>query len=58
MKTISQGRYNANITSNQGGFLVIVDREGSCLHGVPSRLYADMKRAETGARRMLAKVAA
>lgn len=57
IKQINQGRYTANISKNSGGFLVIIDREGSCLYGMPARLYVDMKRAEAGARRMLAKVA-
>ncbi len=56
--TITQGRYTATIRSNNGGFLVIVTRDGDCLHGIPSRSYADMKRAQTGARKMLAKAAA
>jgi len=58
MKTITQGRYTANIRRNSDSFLVIVTRDGDCLHGIPSRSYADMKRAETGARKMLAKAAA
>lgn len=58
MTTINQGRYTANISKNGEGFLVIVTRDGDCLHGIPSRSYADAKRAETGARKMLAKAAA
>jgi hypothetical protein len=56
-KEITQGRYKATIRSNSGGFAVIVTRDGDCLHGVPMKFYADMKRAETGARRLIAKVA-
>ena len=58
MKTINQGRYTANIRKNADGFLVLVTRDGDCLHGMPSRSYADAKRAETGARKMLAKASA
>ena len=56
--TITQGRYTANIRKKGESFLVIVTRDGDCLHGVPSRSYADMKRAQTGARKMIAKAAA
>lgn len=58
MTTITQGRYKATIRKNADGFLVIVTRDGDCLHGIPSRSYADAKRADTGARKMLAKVSA
>lgn len=58
MITITQGRYEANIRKNGDSFLVIVTRDGDCLYGIPSRSYADMKRAKTGALKMLAKAAA
>lgn len=57
-KQITQGRYTANIRKNGDGFLLIVTRDGDCLPGLPSRGYADAKRAETGARKMLAKASA
>jgi hypothetical protein len=55
---IRQGRYAANIRPNTGGFLVIVTRDGDCLHGIPSRSYATQKAAERGAANMLKKAAA
>jgi hypothetical protein len=58
MAAIKQGRYTANISRNNGGFLVIVTRDGDCLHGIPSRSYATAKAAEIGARKMIAKAAA
>lgn len=58
MTTITQGRYEANIRKNGDSFLVIVTRNGDCLHGIPSRSYADMKRAKVGAIKLLAKAAA
>ena len=57
-KQINQGRYTAHISRNSDSFLVIVTRDGDCLPGLPSRSYADAKRAEAGARRLLAKAAA
>lgn len=58
MQTITQGRYTATIRKNSDSFLVLITRDGACLPGVPSRSYADAKRAATSARKMLAKVAA
>jgi len=58
MKTITQGRYTANIRSNDGSFCVLVTRDGDCLPGIGSRMYADMRKAEAGALRLLAKAAA
>jgi len=58
MTSINQGRYTATIRNNSGGFLVIVTRDGDCLHGVPSRFYSNEKTAATGARKMLAKAGA
>ncbi len=55
---ITQGRYTANIRRNDGSFLVIVTRDGDCLHGIPSRSFVSAKSAALGARRMLAKAAA
>lgn len=58
-KTITQGRYTASISKNgEGDMFVIVTRDGQCLHGIPSKHYADMKRAIKGAERMLAKASA
>lgn len=55
MTTITEGRYTATIRPNSDSFLVIVTRDGDCMPGIPSRSYADMKRAQTGARKMIAK---
>lgn len=57
-KEITKGRYTATITTNSGGFLVIVTRDGDCLPGIPSRGYTTQVQAERGAERMLAKAAA
>ena len=38
--------------------ICIVTRDGDCLPGVPSKFYADAKRAEVLARKLLAKAAA
>lgn len=58
-KEIKKGRYTATIRKNGvDSFIVIVTRDGNCLHGIPSRFYADMKRAVTGANKLLAKAAA
>ena len=57
-KTITKGRFQANIRKNGDSFLVIVTRDGDCLNGIPSRFYADMKRAQTGAQKMLQKAGA
>jgi len=57
IKTISKGRYVATIRTNSDGFLVLVTRDGDCLHGLPSRSYATQIAAERGAAKMLAKVA-
>lgn len=57
--TITKGRYTASIRKNGvDDFLVIVTRDGGCLNGVPSRHYADMRRAKIGAAKMLAKAGA
>lgn len=58
MTTITQGRYAANIRPNGDGFLVLVTRDGDCLHGIPSRPFATFKTASAGALRMLKKAAA
>jgi hypothetical protein len=58
MTSIIQGRYEATIRSNSGSLMVIVTRDGDCLHGIPSRFYATEKAALTGARKILAKAAA
>ena len=57
MQTITQGRYQANIRRNgsDGSHIVIVTRDGDCLHGIGSRFYASHARAVTGARKLLAK---
>ena len=59
-KEIKKGRYTANIRKNgaDGSFIVIVTRDGDCLHGIPSRSYANMKRATTGANKLLVKAGA
>ena len=59
-KEIKKGRYTANIRKNgsDGSFIVIVTRDGDCLNGIPSRFYADMKRAITGANKLLVKAGA
>ena len=58
MTSIISGRYEATIRPNSGGFLVLVTRDGDCLHGIPSKHYDTKAKAEKGARRMLAKAAA
>jgi len=59
MTTINQGRYAARIHKNGADdFLVIVTRDGDCLNGIPSRSYSTAKKADTGARKMLAKASA
>ena len=60
MQTITQGRYTANIRRNgsDGSHIVIVTRDGDCLPGIPCRFYADAKRANTGALKLLAKAMA
>lgn len=58
MSTITQGRYEATIRQNGEGFLVLVTRNGDCLHGIPSKFYDTKVKAEKGARRMLDKAAA
>lgn len=55
IKAITQGRYTANISANGTDFMVMVTRDGDCLHGIHCRYYADMKRAETGAKRLIKK---
>ena len=55
-KTLTQGNVEATITRNgQADFMVIVTRNGRCLHGIPSKHYTTLKRAEAGAKRMMAK---
>lgn len=57
-KKITQGSTTATITKNgENDFLVIVTRGGRCLHGIPAKHYSTMKRAETGAKRLLTKAA-
>lgn len=55
---IIQGHFTANITKNDGSFLVLVTREGDCLPGLSSRSYASIKSAEKGAAKLLSKAAA
>ena len=55
---LTKGRYTASVRRNGDSYLVIVTRDGDCLPGIPSRSYADLERAKTGALRMMAKAAA
>lgn len=55
---ITAGRYSATIRPNGDRFLVIVTRDGDCLHGIPSRSYKSLKSANTGAEKLLKKAAA
>lgn len=53
---IANGKIEAHINANSGGFLVIVTYNGDCLLSVPSRLYTSIDKAKAGAKRMMAKV--
>lgn len=52
---ITEGRFTAHLHNQDGSVLVILTRDGQCLPGIPSKFYADAKRAQTGAARMIAK---
>lgn len=57
-KEITQGRYKASILPNGDRFAVLVTRDGQCLPGIGMKFYTDMKRAITGANRLLGRAAA
>lgn len=56
--TITAGRYSATIRPNGDRFLVIVTRDGDCLHGIPSRSYKTLASASSAAEKLLKKLKA
>tara|TARA_R100001086_G_scaffold180400_5_gene100193 strand:+ start:15250 stop:15426 length:177 start_codon:yes stop_codon:yes gene_type:complete len=56
-KQIIKGNYKVNIRKNADGtFFVFLTNRGQCVPGIPGKHYTSLKRAEQGARIMLAHV--